>query len=228
MPLVGVSGAARSLAVSPQRVRAMLAAGLLEGRKLEGVWLVDLPMQLDSRLRPRRRPMSPAQAWRSIALMSGMPVEAGPSVVSHLRARLRNALVHGQLDDQSRAGLMRAWFRDRADAQRFYVPDVPMARLRNDHRVLASGGSHPDSPVHDASQFEGYVLERDLNAVVKQHAMVPSPEGRVLLRVVSEPEGLRILRGGVVPIAAIAADLAEHDDARSISASAQLIADVMV
>ena len=224
MPLVGVSEASRSLAVSPQRVRAMLAAGQLSGRKLEGVWLIDLPLQHDARLRPRRRPMSAAQAWRALALLSGLEIDLDPSARSHLRARLRSALARDHRDPLVLAGLLRAWMRDRAEPRRFHVPDVPHARLRSDARLIPSGVSHPDSPVRDAHLFEAYVDRAHLDHVIRRNSMVPAQDGNVLLRVVSEPEGLRWIQTGLLPWAAIAADLAEHDDSRSITAAGQMIA----
>lgn len=228
MSLVGVSEASRSLAVSPQRVRAMLAAGQLSGRKLEGVWLIDLPLQRDARLRPRRRPMSAAQAWRALALLSGLDVDLDPSARSHLRARLRSALARDRHDPLGLAGLLRAWMRDRAEPRRFHVPDVPLARLRSDARLIPSGGSHPDSPVRDAHLFEAYVDRAHLDDVIRRNSMIAAQDGNVLLRVVSEPEGLRWIDRGLLPWAAIAADLAEHDDSRSITAAGQMIAGAKV
>lgn len=223
MAAVGVSEAARSLAVSPQRIRAMLADGRLEGSKLGDVWLVELPRQRDSRLRPRRRPMSAAQAWRSLALLSGLDVQADPSVKGHLRARLRKVLADESLDDIARAGILRAWFKMRAEPERYFVPDVPLAQLRKDARVVPSGASHPDSPVRDVSMFEAYLAADQLAAVVRKHSMIADAAGNVLLRVVSEPEGLYWIGQVILPAACIAVDLAEHDDARSIAAASQML-----
>ena len=223
MAVVGVAEAARSMALSQQRVRAMLSDGRLEGSKLGGVWLVELPHQLDPLLRPRRRPMSAPQAWRSLALLSGFEFDADPSVKSHLRARLRRGLADESLDDVARAGILRAWFRERATSKRYFVPEVPLAQLRREARVLPSGASHQDSPVRDASLFEAYVAAEQLAAVAGDHSMIPDAVGNVLLRVVSEPEGLRWIDQRLLPFAAVAADLAEHDDARSIAAAGRLV-----
>lgn len=223
MAVVGVAEAARSLGVSQQRVRAMLADGRLDGSKLGTIWLVELPRQRDPLLRPRRRPMSGPQAWRSLALLSGLDVDADASVKGHLRARLRRVLADESLDDVARAGILRAWFRERADARRYFVPDVPLAELRKDSRVLPSGGSHPDSPVRDPGLFEAYVAVAQLAAVVSDHSMIADASPNVLLRIVSESEGLRWIDQGVLPFAAVVADLAEHDDARSIASAGQLV-----
>lgn len=223
MAAVGVSEAALSLEVSPQRIRAMLADGRLEGNKLGDVWLVELPKQRDSRLRPRRRPMSAVQAWRGLALLSGLDIEVGASIKSHLRARLRKVLADESLDDVARAGILRAWFRERAAGQRYFAPEVPLAQLRRDSRVLPSGASHPDSPVRDMRLLEAYVAADQLASVVGDHSMIPDAAGNVLLRVVSDPEGLRWLQQGLLPFAAVVADLAEHDDARSIAAAGRLV-----
>lgn len=223
MAAVAVSDAARSLGVSQQRVRAMLADGRLEGKKLGDVWLVEVPDQRDPSLRPRRRPMSPAQAWRGLALLSGFEFDADPSVKGHLRARLRRVLADESLDDVARAGILRAWFRERAAAQRYFVPDVPLAQLRRDSRALPSGASHPDSPVRDVSLFEAYIAAEELAAVIRNHSMIADAAGNVLLRSVSEPEGLIWIGKGTLPAACVAVDLAEHDDARSIAAAGRLV-----
>lgn len=222
MSSVGVSEAAKALGVGPQRVRAMLAAGRLEGRKVEGVWLVELPLQRDSRLRPRRRPMSASQAWRAIAVLSDLPVEGDSSAASRLRARVREALNASDGDPESVAGLLRAWLRERADPRRYYVPAVPLARMREDPRVLLSGVSDHRSPVRDSGVLEAYVLVSDIDQMVRQYGMQLSSDGSVLLRVVADPVGARMLRAGGVPVAAVAVDLAENDDARSLAAAARL------
>lgn len=228
MAVVGVSEAARALAVSPQRVRAMLAAGKLDGRKLEGVWLVNLPLQNDTRLRPRRRPMSAAQAWRSLALLSSQDIQAPASAESHLRKRLRNALVQGAADPVVLAGLLRAWMPRRAETLHYFAPEVPFSRLRNEAALLPSGGSHPDSPVRDLQLFEAYAAQSELKGIVQRNSLIPMANGNAVLRVVSEPEGLRWISSGELPMAAVAADLAEHDEPRSIAAAGQMIAGVVL
>jgi hypothetical protein len=228
MSVVGVSEASEALGVGPQRVRAMLAAGRLEGRKVEGIWLVELPLQRDSRLRPRRRPMSSSQAWRAIAVLSDLPVEGDSSAASRLRARVREALHASHGEPESVAGLLRAWLRERAEPRRFHVPAVPVARMREDPRVRASGVSDARSPVRDAGVLEAYVMAGDVDEMARRYSMQPASEGAVLLHVVSDPVGARMLRAAGVPVAALAADLAENDDARSLAAAAQLVAEVVV
>lgn len=172
--------------------------------------------------------MSAAQAWRSLALLSSQDIEAPASAESHLRKRLRNALVQGAADPVVLAGLLRAWMPRRAESLRYFAPDVPFSRLRNEAALLPSGGSHPESPVRDPQLFEAYVARSELEGVVKRNSMIPMQDGNVILRIVSEPEGLRWINNGVLPVAAVAADLAEHDEPRSIAAAGQLIAGVTV
>jgi hypothetical protein len=100
--------------------------------------------------------------------------------------------------------------------------------MREDARVRLSGLSNPHSPLRDAGVLEAYVLSGDIEGLVRQYSMQPSSEGSALLRVVSDPVGARMLRIGGVPVAAVAADLAENDDARSLAAAASLVAGVAV
>ena len=223
MPEVGVVEAASAMGVCPQRVRAMLADGRVTGRKVAGVWLVDLPSQLDGALRPSRRPMSSSQAWRALALLSDIPVQMDPSARSRLRSRIRSVWGDAGGDRQALAGILRAWFRNRADRQDFFVALVPFARLARDARIHVSGVSHPDSPIRDAKMIEAYIRVEDLPQLKRDYAMVAGGAVNVRLRVVSEPVGKRLLESGQVPLAAVAADLSEYDDDRSVRAAGQLV-----
>ena len=211
------------MGVCPQRVRAMLADGRVAGRKIAGVWLVDLPSQVDGALRPSRRPMSSPQAWRALALLSDIPVHMDLSARSRLRSRIRSAWSDAGCDHQALAGILRAWFRHRADRQDFFLAPVPLARLARDPRIHVSGVSHPHSPIRDARMIEAYIRADDLPQLQRDHAMVKGGEVNVRLRVVSDPVGRQLLESGHVPSAAVAADLSEHDDDRCIRAAGQLV-----
>lgn len=121
------------------------------------------------------------------------------------------------------AGILRAWFRDRADRQDFYVAPVPFARLAKDVRIHVSGVSHPDSPIRDAKMIEAYIRVDDLPELMRDYAMVAGGAVNVRLHVVSDSVGKRLLESGQVPLAAVAADLSEYDDHRSVRAAGQLV-----
>lgn len=223
MSEVGVVEAASVLGVCPQRVRAMLADGRLPGRKVAGVWLVDLPSQVAGALRPGRRPMSPSQAWRALALLSDLPVQMDPSARSRLKSRIRSVWGEAVGDRQALAGILRAWFRHRAGREDFFVAPVPFARLAKDARIQVSGVSHPDSPIRDARMIEAYIRADDLPDLRRDFAMVAGGASNVRLHVVSDPVGKQLLESGQVPLAAVAADLSEYDDDRCVRAAGRLV-----
>lgn len=121
------------------------------------------------------------------------------------------------------AVILRAWFRDRADRRDFFVAPVPFARLAEDARIHASGPSHPDSPIRDAKPIEAFVRADDLPKLVRDCAMGAGGEANVRLRAESDPVGRELLESGHVPLAAVAADLAERDDERSVQAAGRLV-----
>ena len=211
------------MAVCPQRVRAMLADGRVAGRKIAGVWLVDLPSQVDGALRPSRRPMSSPQAWRALALLSDIPVHMDPSARLRLRSRIRSTWSDAGGDHQALAGILRAWFRHRADRQDFFIAPAPFARLANDPRIHVSGVSDPDSPIRDATMIEAYIHGDDLPSLKRDYALVAGGAVNVRLHVVFDPVGKRLLEPGQMLLAAVAADLSEYDDDRSVRAPGQLV-----
>lgn len=223
MNAVSVRDASHALGVSNQRVRAMLADGQLRGNKVGGVWLVELPDQRSGHLRPPRRPMSATQAWNALAILSDIPFEMDSSARSRLRSRIRRGLVDCGANNEKLAGVSRAWFRQRSKPEGFFVASVPFAQLSKDPRVYRSGVSHIDSPVRDAKFLEAYVELAALKPLIRDYAMVSDVKANVLLRVVSNPVGTKLLHSDSFPKACIAADLAEHDDQRSIGAAADLL-----
>ena len=195
----------------------------MAGRKVAGVWLVDLPSQVDGALRPSRRPMSSPQAWRALSLLSDVRVHMDPSARSRLRSRIRATWSDAEGDHQALAGILRAWFRHRADRQDFFVAPMPFARLANDPRIHVSGLSHPDSPIRDATMIEAYIHGDDLPPLKRDYALVAGSAVNVRLHVVFDPVGNLLLEPGQVLLAAVAADLSEYDDDRSVRAAGQLV-----
>ena len=158
-----------------------------------------------------------------IALLSDIPVQMDPSARSRLRSRIRSVWSDAGSDRQALAGILRAWLHNRADRQDFFVAPVPFARLARDARIRISGVSHPDSPIRDAKMIEAYIRVEDLPQLKRDYAMVAGGAVNVRLRVVSDPVGKRLLESGQVLLAAVAADLSEYDDDRSVRAAGQLV-----
>ena len=73
------------------------------------------------------------------------------------------------------------------------------------------------------AEIDGYVRAGDLAAIEREHALEPAAgmEGNVLLRVVPDPAWHLSRR--LAPLAAVAIDLSEDADARSIRAGKKAI-----
>ena len=69
MSMLGVAEAAVELAVSPRRVRQMLADGVLAGERVGRAWVIDANdlRQVGHRRPEVGRPWSPASAWAVLA-----------------------------------------------------------------------------------------------------------------------------------------------------------------
>jgi excisionase family DNA binding protein len=208
-----VAQAAATLGVSPQRVRALIAAGALPARRVGGRWLVDGEAVERRRAGDRlpNRPLSPRNAWALLAIAAGeRPSGVDPAAASRLRRRLA---------EQGLAGMTSLLVR-RARRVAVRVHPGERNRLLEDPALVRSGAAAaaelglgliaPDSA-------EGYVAAADLDGLVARHALRPSGEPNVVLRVVDGPwpfrPGTRI-----APLPVVAIDLLEDDDPRAHAA----------
>jgi hypothetical protein len=117
----------------------------------------------------------------------------------------------------------------RAEAKRFLAHPGELKRLQS-HPGLARSGISA-AAAHDldlvaGAEIDGYVRAGDLAAIERKHALEPADgmEGNVLLRVVPDPAWH--LSGRLAPLAAVAIDLSEEADARSVRAGKKAIADI--
>jgi len=211
MVQVSVSDAAEQLSVSPQRVRAMLKDGIIRGEQIGGRWLVDAS-SLRGAGRPSGRPFSERIAWALMDLADGrVPAELSQPERSRLKARWR-VLVNSEDAVHALHGAMAR----RGECSRWSAPDP--AGLLEDERLVRSGKSDPRSGISAGGYAEGYVEDRDFEALVADHLLVPArgPEN-VLLRRVHRPVSAPL------PWLAVAADLADGD-AREAQQAAILLA----
>lgn len=210
--VLSVDEAARRLAISPSRVRALLASGELDGQKLAGTWMVDAG---SVRRRGRTtvsagRRLTTENVWAALLLASG---EEADWLAPGERYRLL-----GLLD---RDGPQAVAKRSHARARPVRLAGHPgiLARLADDPRLVTSGVSAADAhgleltggPEHDA-----YIRESELPPVISASALeaASSPAAaNVTLRVIADDAWH--LHGSVAPLAAVAVDLSESPDARS-------------
>ena len=177
--------------------------------------------------------MLPGTVWSALARLSSDPVFdlssaagakaaaqaqtlASPTARSRARAQLRDGLMAREAD------LLLAWLSARAQRQLYIVPVADLESLRADDRIALSGLSHPSSHMSGPSVVEGYVAERDVDALVDRYWLEPPAPGEdanVVLHV--SP-----LRPQHVSRLLLAADLAEHGGPREHQRARELVAEV--
>ncbi len=220
LDVLSVPDAASFLRVDPSRVRALLAAGLLDGEKVGGRWLVSGQSlrDRDKRSPGRGRRFSAANAWAVLALASQ---EDAPWVEDAERNRL--AALLGQRGLSELVGR----FDDRAEVERYFVHPSLLKRMRSD-RSMVPAGAHAKrergARLLAGDDFDAYASASDYDRIVRDFALDPSDRPNVILRVV--PEGLWPFHDRRMPLAAVALDLAELPDARSRRIGRSLLAEL--
>lgn len=214
MPEYSVREAARMIGVSPQRVRAMLDAGRLQGRKVGRAWLVSDPQRLDRR--PGGRPLSAASAWALLALLVGdVPEWVDPAVVSRLRRRVRQGGVVRVLRQSA----------PRARLHRWRVLPRDIHKLVSEFPLVPSGLSagHPELDVVSVGhELDAYVDARHVRRIERRFRPDRSSERpNVILRVPSHRWILERFDRAPPPV--VAADLLLSDDPRVARAAMRLL-----
>lgn len=218
MPEMTVDEASRALRLHPSRIRALLKAGELRGRKIGGRWLADTD-DVAGRLAAgpaEGRPFSPRRAWAYLLLLSGE--RAGwldPATSSRLRARLR------------REDVTRTLPRLRRRAVPHYLRASPssLPAIAASPGLMVTGVSaarQVDAPLVARDQLDAYVPERVMRGIVYRFALeAASPAlANVILRIPSFAPPLR--DRAVAPAGAVAVDLLESPDQRTRRAGEHL------
>lgn len=204
---VSVGQAAEALGVTRRRVHALIAAGRIRARKVSGVWLIDgssLPAA------PRRgRPMTPAGAW---ALLLDEP-PATPQDAYRRRQQLARLAA-----DPEPESLIASWVASRGRRE-LYAANAP-AGVLDDERIVPTGVSDPRAGIGAAGIAEGWVTEADLGAVTRAHLLRSADSvasATVVLHVA------QVAAPGPVPLLLLAADLADWQSPRELSAARRLV-----
>ena len=216
MKPLSVAEAAQVLDVSPQRVRAMLKAGGLPGQKVGRSWIVD-PEGVRLRRHTPGRPLSAANAWALLAMLSGdRPDWLEPSVLSRLRRRANDRawLVHALIGSEPRSSVYR-----------WRVLPAELKKLREVPDLVLSGLSAqvPDLDVLGSIQMLDFYADensmRELERRFKPDRSSANPN--VSIRVPTHPW---ILNQHVqAPEDVVAADLIASEDSRVARAARQLL-----
>lgn len=218
-PVLSVREAAEQLRVNAPRVRAMIAAGILDAAKVGGRWVVSaqsVEKRKGAIVQPGRL-LSPRRAWGVLLLASGVrPDWLSESEVSKLRRRLREesleALAHR--------------LRKRAVSHRLRAHPSDLARIGEEAKVVRAGISAASDHVLDlaptADELDAYLPAKLLPRLKKRYALQESSRPNVILRVV---DGLWPFAKGIAfaPAAVVGVDLLESDDARLQRAGRELL-----
>lgn len=208
--LLSVEEAAHELSVNSARVRALLAAGELEGERVGGRWLVHAASVRRRRREPRERGrrLSPANAWAVLFFASGRPA---PWVRAGEYSRLLRLLAARGLAD------LAPRLANRATHSTLIAHPGVLRRLAADDDIVLSGVSAAATYELDlvaGDEIDGYVRSSLLGEVRSRFALsdTDGQPGNVTLRVVPDHAWHLV---DDAPLAAVALDLAEEADPRS-------------
>jgi|SRR5665647_26454 len=223
MTQMTTGAAAARLGVSQRQVQRLIGAGELPAARTAGdAWVVDaLTVNAMARARPGRgRPWSPAAAWAALWRLSGLDVDwLDRRTTSRLDARLASIdaeeLVHAT--------------RRRAAIYRFRVSDSFTAELTAS--LVRSGTSAMTAKMlgmgRDAARVDGYCEIGALDGLVRDFHLVDDARGNATLRA-APLLALPISNRDEMPVAAVAADLAESLEVRERTAGVRVIESLLV
>lgn len=198
--MLSVGVVAERLGVSERRVRALVAAGRLPAERVGRAWLIapDALALVDGARAPGR-PLGSRGAWREL-----LGEVAAPAFD---------------------ASILRARYRGRARRLVFDAPDVASAIA---DEVLAIGGWSAamrwDALVDEdaGAAHVVYISDDQHDAWRERHWAVPSPAGRIALRVVGRDVMSRLEADRAVPARVAAVDVAELGGVRVLEAAERL------
>lgn len=213
---LSVPEAAKQLGLSEQRVRAMAQAGQLSARKVGYRWLISLDE--GERKSTAGRPLSAANAWALLALLSGeSPTWVHPSVRSRLKQRLRDV-------DWLQTAF--AHSKPRARIHTWRVLPGDLNKLQVQFPLVYTGHSIEDSDLDvfpSGRQIDAYIDEKSLGALERRYRPEHAAANpNLILRVPSHSWILKQEAGAPQPV--IAADLLQSHDPRAARAARRLLA----
>lgn len=214
---IAVKDAAQRLGVSESRIRQLLAAGDLNGRRIGRAWLVDGDdvARLQGQQRRSGRPVGPKRAWAIIDLLSG---GSAPWLSYSERSQVRSYVAG--LDEPS-ADDWRGILRGRSELRPVQAHPAAVARLGQFDHVLFTGPVEAvrrgfDLVAAGESRPEVYMPIKEWGHIARSLALKPSHDANLVVRhpMLVWPFEAR----DVAPDAAIAADLLHSAEPRAVRA----------
>lgn len=214
---IAVEEAAQRLGVSESRIRQLLNAGDLSGRRIGRAWLVDGDdvARLQGQQRRAGRPVGPKRAWAIVDLLSG---GSGPWLSYSERSQVRSYVA--RLDEPS-ADEWRSILRGRNEVRPVRAHPAALARLAQLDQVLVSGPAEAarrgfDLVAVGEPRPEFYLPIIEWSQISRSLALQPSNDADL---VIHHPVAVWPFDGrDAVPDAAIAADLLDSAEPRAVRA----------
>jgi excisionase family DNA binding protein len=212
--------AARTLQLSPARVRAMASRGQLPAMKIGDRWLVERSA-VEQRRRAkvlRGRRFTPRNSWALLLLASGEEV---PKLEPSVRSRIKRALALEGLPG------LAPRLQDRAHVSMYRAHPGEIPYVLEDGALVLSGISAAGPMglgLLAGREADGYIAQSRLQPFVDEHALSPAGvDGNVRLRVVPDDVWRNLAGRSTAPPAAVALDLADEPDSRSEAAGKKLL-----
>ena len=218
--MLTVVQASARLAVSEHEVRRLVHAGTLTARRVGRSFVLDEePVTARASLRiTSGRALAPATAWAALWEPSG---ERATWMEATSRSRLLARLRTMEVED------LLAAVRERSDRVGLRVLPTYRDRVLDVPGVVATGMSAAHAAGADvaaiAAPTEACCTARTLDALTRRFALSPRGESNLLVHV-SRFEALPLDDRQVLPVAAVAADLARSPEVRTRRAGTDLLA----
>ncbi|MGQ0624902.1 MAG: helix-turn-helix domain-containing protein [Sporichthyaceae bacterium] len=220
---LSISEAAELMGVDRSRVEQLLRSGRLAGRRAGRLWLVDERSVAAARVHPSSagRPMAPARAWGLLDLLAGGDAPWLSSVArSQVRARL-DKLTGADAD------AWRALMRARSDVLRVRTHPSTLGRLleglgRHAVRAGVARAVEFGADIVDLEPTpEIYVPSGQWLAAARRWQVHPAvADSNLTVRL---PRGLWPFGSAELPVAAVAVDLLESTQPRSVASGLEML-----
>lgn len=223
-----VPEAAEHLGVHPSRVRELLHAKTLAGRRVGRQWLIkvdDLDCHRELiRSGATSRAMSARTAWAAGALLDGQHTAW---LASSERSRLKSRI----LQHREEVATFRRWLAARqARVERFRIADADVGALLEEEGVVATGISAVGAygaRLSAVGEADAYVTATVATALKEKYFLVASDRGNLLLRTVDGTwhTDTAVRRDGTSMTTRLmtAIDLLDGTDTRSATAGRALL-----
>lgn len=186
--------------ISVGRVHQLIHKGAIQAEKIGSSWVIDESAL--SRQPPLSRPLSSANSWSFITLLSGIEPE-------HMGVKARWLLDRkciSLLESSAPASLLAGWLRNRAPVVTLHANARDLADLRSDERLVLSGISDDRAGLSSKHEVEAYVAPELAQQLISEYLLVEAKTPNVwlhLARVDADADGR-------APLGLVLADLADH------------------